>query len=238
MPWLSILLNAKKQSVKHSFSCYQAKSKNRDISIIRLFKEISRIQKALKADREALKKLDPSFESSYQLLFHAGYRSLRLYRIAHAFYISNFKFFAYLIYHLNRVIYSCDIHPAAEIEPGVVIDHGVGVVIGSTAVVGSGSVIYHGVTLGAKHITKGKRHPTVGKNVIIGAGAKLLGPINIGDYARIGANAVVLSDIPPKTTVVGIPARVVRFHSEYSDPKKDDLLCRFKRQFVLNSGGS
>jgi len=103
-----------------------------------------------------------------------------------------------------------DIHPAAEIEPGVVIDHGIGVVIGATASVKSGTVIYHGVTLGAKRICSGKRHPDIGRNVLIGAGAKILGPIKIGDNAVIGANAVVLRDVPENSLAVGIPARILR----------------------------
>lgn len=201
------------------------------MNIIKLFKEISRLKKALKADREVLKRLDPSLETWYQFLFHAGYRSLRLYRISRAFYLSGFKFIAYLIYHINRVFYSTDIHPGADIEPGVVIDHGVGVVIGSTAIVGSGTVIYHGVTLGAKYITKGKRHPTVGKNVIIGAGAKILGPIEIGDYAKIGANAVVINSVPENVTVAGIPAKIVKINN--NSLEESDSLCKIKPELTL-----
>lgn len=114
-----------------------------------------------------------------------------------------------------------DIHPAAEIEPGVVIDHGIGVVIGATATVKSGTVIYHGVTLGAKHICSGKRHPDVGRNVIIGAGAKILGPIKVGDNSVIGANAVVLNDVPENCLAVGIPARIVR-RDENAEPGGQD----------------
>ncbi|QAV32309.1 serine O-acetyltransferase [Fervidobacterium changbaicum] len=184
----------------------------------RLFKELRNMYRAIKLDKEYLKRLDPSFEVSYQYRFHAGFRSLKLYRLSHAFYVSGFKFIAYFIYHINRVLYTVDIHPAAVLEPGVVIDHGAGVVVGSTAIVGSGTVLYHGVTLGAKYITKGKRHPTVGKNVIIGAGAKVLGPVNIGDNAKIGANSVVISDIPDNATAVGIPARIV--NKNYRDDEK------------------
>ncbi|ODN30501.1 serine acetyltransferase [Fervidobacterium thailandense] len=162
-----------------------------------------------------LKRLDPSFEKDYQFLFHAGYQSLKLYRFSHAFYVSGFKFLAYLLYHINRILHAVDIHPAAVIEPGVVIDHGIGIVIGSTAYVGEGTIIYHGVTLGARKITSGKRHPTIGRNVILGAGAKVLGPIRVGDGARIGANAVVIEDVPPYATVVGIPAKV----RKNSDPQ-------------------
>jgi len=182
----------------------------RKLSLIRLVNGFSNARRQLREDREQLKKLDPSFEKAYQFLFHAGYRSLRLYRHAHAFYNAGFKFFAYFIYHLNRIIYSVDIHPACEIEAGVVIDHGTGIVIGSTACVGRGTIIYHGATLGTRHIVSGKRHPTVGRNVVLGAGAKILGPIMIGDFAKIGANSVVLEDVPANSTVIGIPGRVVK----------------------------
>lgn len=182
----------------------------RKLSFVRLVNELFNARRQLYEDREQLKRLDPSFEKAYQFLFHAGYRSLRLYRHAHAFYNAGFKFFAYFIYHLNRVIYSVDMHPASEIEAGVVIDHGTGIVIGSTAFVGRGTIIYHGVTLGTRYIVSGKRHPTVGRNVVLGAGAKVLGPIMIGDFAKIGANSVVLEDVPAGSTVIGIPGKVVK----------------------------
>ncbi len=111
---------------------------------------------------------------------------------------------------IARVRYSMDIHPAAEIEPGIFIDHGMGVVIGETASIGSGTLIYHGVTLGSAHLIKGKRHPTIGRNVLIGANATILGPIKICDGAKIGANAVVLRDVPCACTVVGNPAKIVK----------------------------
>jgi serine O-acetyltransferase len=190
----------------------------------KLVAELKKASVAIKLDKEYLRRLDPSFESSFQYLFHAGFRALRLYRIAHAFYVSDFKFLAYLIYHINRILYTVDIHPASLIEPGVVVDHGAGLVIGSTAVVGSGTVLYHGVTLGAKYITKGKRHPTVGRNVVIGAGAKVLGPVSIGDNAKIGANSVVISDVPKGATAVGIPARVV-IKDERNDEAANPLSC-------------
>ncbi len=103
-----------------------------------------------------------------------------------------------------------DIHPAAEIEPGIFIDHGIGTVIGETASVGEGTLIYHGVTLGATRVMNGKRHPTVGRNVLIGANASVLGPIKICDGAKIGANTVILHDVPCACTVVGNPAKIVK----------------------------
>jgi len=109
-----------------------------------------------------------------------------------------------------RIRYSMDIHPAAEIEGGIFIDHGMGVVIGETASIGSGTLIYHGVTLGSAIVMKGKRHPTVGRNVFIGANSTILGPIKICDGAKIGANAVVLKDVPCACTVAGNPAKIVK----------------------------
>lgn len=193
--------------------------------IIKLFSEFSSLRNTLREDKEALKKFDPSFEVWYQYWFHAGYKSLRLYRISKAFYDSGFKFFGYLFYHLNRVIYSVDIHPAAKISPGVVIDHGTGIVIGSTAEIGRGTVIYHGVTLGAKYITTGKRHPTIGENVVLGAGCKVLGPIYVGNNVKVGANSVVLYDVPDNSTVAGIPARIVSSNKAKSS-LEDDSVCR------------
>lgn len=160
---------------------------------------------------KAYLRLDPATSNVFQLiLFNASFHGLLLYRISHLFYEWKLYPLAYIFYYLKRVLFSMDIHPAAEIEPGVVIDHGIGVVIGSTASVGSGTLIYHGVTLGAKKVCSGKRHPDVGKNVLIGAGAKILGPIRIGDNSLVGANAVVLRDVPPNSLAVGIPAKILR----------------------------
>jgi len=186
----------------------------------RLASELAIVHRTLKKDRQMLKRLDSSLEKNYQFLFHAGYQSLKLYRFSHAFYVSGFKFLAYLLYHINRILHAVDIHPAAVIEPGVVIDHGAGVVIGSTAYIGEGTIIYHGVTLGARRFSSGKRHPTIGRNVILGAGAKVLGPIHVGDGARVGANAVVLEDVPPNATVVGIPAEVRRNSNQQTESIK------------------
>lgn len=173
----------------------------------KFFKDLKNTFIAIKKDKEEILKKDPSIENSYQVLFHVGFISLTFYRISHLFYINNLKFISFLIHFLSRILFSIDIHPAAKIEPGVVIDHGIGTVIGSTASIGEGTIIYHGVTLGAKNIQKGKRHPDVGKNVLIGAGAKILGPVKIGNNAKIGANSVVLDDVPENSVFVGIPAK-------------------------------
>jgi serine O-acetyltransferase len=177
-------------------------------------KDLSDLNKAIKLDKKEYLKKDPSIENSWQLMFHAGFLSLKLYRWSHLFYSHNLKFLAFLLHFISRVLFAIDINPAAKIEPGVVIDHGIGTVIGSTTTIGSGTLIYHGVTLGARNIQKGKRHPDVGKNVLIGSGAKILGPVKIGDNSQIGANAVVLKNVPPNTKATGIPAKIVGIINE------------------------
>ena len=166
---------------------------------------------AVRADESMYMKLDPALEKRWMLwISSVGFHALIAHRFSHLLWRWKLKFPALLVYTVVRVITSIDIHPAAGIEPGVVIDHGVGTVIGSTATVGSGTLIYHGVTLGSRLPMKGKRHPDVGRNVILGAGAKILGPIKVGDGAKVGANAVVLEDVPPRTTIAGIPAKVMK----------------------------
>ncbi|MDI6851061.1 MAG: serine O-acetyltransferase [bacterium] len=199
-----------------------------------LGKQYSEVRLAIKKDKEALKRLDPAFETPYQYLFHAGFQSLKLYRYSHMLYETGFKLIAFAIYHLARILYGVDIHPAAVIKPGVVIDHGVGLVIGSTAVVGSGTVLYHGVTLGSKNLSTGKRHPTLGRNVFVGAGAKILGPVKIGDGAKIGANSVVLNDVPENATAVGIPAKII-IKTTPNSKNSDDLdhLCEDEESHCL-----
>lgn len=165
----------------------------------------------IKKDIEQYKLKDPTIGSSWQVLFFsAGFQSLFMYRLYNNMWNHKLRFIAMIFYYFTRLIFSVDIHPAAQIEGGVVIDHAIGTVIGSTATVGSGTVIYHGVTLGARYIVNGKRHPDIGKNVIIGSGAKILGSISVGDNAKIGANSVVLDPVIAGTTVVGIPARIAK----------------------------
>ncbi|SHH56192.1 serine O-acetyltransferase EpsC [Thermosipho atlanticus] len=171
--------------------------------------DLKDVFRAIKKDKEEYLKKDPSIEFKWQLIFHVGFLSLKLYRWSHLLYKHNMKFLAYLLHFVSRVLFAVDINPSAEIEPGVVIDHGIGTVIGSTVTIGTGTLIYHGVTLGSRNIQKGKRHPDIGRNVLIGSGAKILGAIKIGDGAQIGANSVVLHDVAPYTKVVGIPAKKV-----------------------------
>ncbi|ELC8441185.1 serine O-acetyltransferase [Clostridium perfringens] len=163
--------------------------------------------KKLRYDIESVMKNDPAARSKIEvLLLYQSIHVLIFYRIANRLYRFKLFFLARLISQLGRFFTGIEIHPGAKIGKGLFIDHGMGVVIGETAEIGDNVTIYHGVTLGGTGKEKGKRHPTVGNNVIIGCGAKVLGPINIGDEAKIGANAVVLKDVPQGKTVVGIPA--------------------------------
>ena len=154
---------------------------------------------------------DPAARSKSQVLFlYPGVRALINYRIAHYFYKKGCYFIADWISKKTRRSTGIEIHPAAQIGKGVFIDHGMGVVIGETAIVGDYCTIYQGVTLGGTGKDKGKRHPTIGNNVTIGSGAKVLGPFSVGDNSKIAANAVVLSEIPPDSTCVGVPAHIVK----------------------------
>ncbi len=163
--------------------------------------------KKLKYDIENVMKNDPAARTKLEvLLLYQSIHVLIFYRIAHELYKIKLFFLARLVSQLGRFFTGIEIHPGAKIGKGLFIDHGMGVVIGETAEIGDNVTIYHGVTLGGTGKDKGKRHPTVGNNVIIGCGAKILGPISIGDGAKIGANSVVLKDVPKGKTAVGIPA--------------------------------
>ena len=166
--------------------------------------------KNINYDIEYILENDPAARTKLEVfLLYPSVHALILHRLAHRLYKKNRFFIARLISQLNRALTGIEIHPGATIGKGILIDHGMGVVIGETAEVGDRVTIYHGTTLGGTGKDTGKRHPTVGSNVIIGAGSKLLGPIIIVDNAKIGANAVVLKDVPQGATVVGIPGRVV-----------------------------
>jgi serine O-acetyltransferase len=153
---------------------------------------------------------DPAARNWLEVLFcYPGLQALLFHRFAHWLYVVGIPFIPRLISHISRFITGIEIHPGAQIGEGVFIDHGMGVVIGETAIVGDYCLIYQGVTLGGTGKQSGKRHPTVGENVVVGAGAKVLGNIQIGNDVRIGAGSVVLRDVPSHCTVVGIPGRVV-----------------------------
>ena len=163
---------------------------------------------------KSIKTNDPAARSVLEILLcYPGLHAVLLYRISHVFYNCKLFLIARMINYFARMLTGVDIHPGAKIGKRLFIDHAQGVVIGETAEIGDNVVMYHGSTLGGTGKDKGKRHPTVGNNVIIGCGAKVLGNIAIGDNAKIGANAVVLKDVPANATVVGVPGRVVKSSS-------------------------
>ena len=167
--------------------------------------------KDLKDTIAAYQARDPAARSWLEiLLLYPGIKAVRSHRLAHWCYRHNLKFLARAISQRSRRRTGIEIHPGATIGRRLVIDHVMGIVIGETAEIGDDCLIYHGVTLGGTGKDVGKRHPTIGNNVLIGTGAKVLGPIKVGDNSRIAANSVVLKEIPEDSTAVGIPARVVR----------------------------
>ena len=196
----------------------------------------------LAQDIRAVKERDPAARSSLEvLLLYSGLHAIIWHRLAHRLYKARLFFLARLISQISRFFTGIEIHPGAKICRGVFIDHGSGVVIGETAEIGDGCTIYQGVTLGGTGKDKGKRHPTLGKNVLVGAGARILGPFNVGDNAKIAANAVVLSEVPANSTAVGVPARVVRLNGvrveqldqvHIPDPVSQEL-CRLEHQIDL-----
>jgi serine O-acetyltransferase len=163
-----------------------------------------------RADWKAVFRNDPAARNGMEVLTYAGLHAVTWHRVAHFLWRHNLKFAARLVSQVTRFFTGIEIHPGATIGKGFFIDHGMGVVIGETAEIGDNCLIYHGVTLGGTGKDKGKRHPTIGNNVLIGAGAKLLGPITIGDNAMIGAGSVVLEEVKPDMTVTGTKARAVK----------------------------
>ncbi len=164
---------------------------------------------ALAKDFKIIFERDPAARNWLEVLFcYPGFQALLFHRFAHRLYRLGFPLMPRLISHFSRFITGIEIHPGAQIGHGVFIDHGMGVVIGETAIVGDYTLIYQGVTLGGTGKETGKRHPTLGENVVVGAGAKVLGNIYIGNNVRIGAGSVVLRDVPSDSTVVGVPGRI------------------------------
>lgn len=162
-------------------------------------------------DVAAIRERDPAARSTADILLcYPGLHALIAHRVANRLWRWKLTLPARLVSYVARAVTGIDIHPGASIGPGLFIDHGAGVVIGETAELGENVTLYHGVTLGGVSWSPGKRHPTVGDNVVIGAGAKVLGPLNLGPSARVGANSVVIEDVPPHATVIGIPARIVQ----------------------------
>ncbi len=165
----------------------------------------------LKSDIESVKKRDPAARNTIEILLtYSGLHAVLMYRISHWFYKRKLFTVARMISQFARFWTGIEIHPGAKIGKGLFIDHGMGVVIGETAEIGDNCLIYQGVTLGGTGKDKGKRHPTLGNNVMVGAGARVLGPFKVGDNSKIAANAVVLEEVPPNCTAVGVPARIVK----------------------------
>ncbi len=173
--------------------------------------------RTIRRDIQSVLKRDPAARNSLDvLLCYSGLHAIWSHRLAHWLWRKNLRLAGRLVSQFTKTVTAVEIHPGAIIGPGFFIDHGVGVVIGETAEIGADVTIYHGVTLGGTSLEKGKRHPTLGDRVVVGAGAKLLGAIEIGDDARIGANSVVVQSVPPNSVVVGVPGRTViraRAHS-------------------------
>ncbi len=177
----------------------------------------------IKSDIAAVRERDPAARSAIEiLLLYPGMKAIRMYRRAHWFYKHKCFFLARLISQRAARKTGIEIHPGATIGKGLFIDHGTGVVIGETAEIGENCTIYQGVTLGGTGKDHGKRHPTLGNNVMVGAGAKVLGPFKVGDNSRIAAGAVVLSEVPENSTAVGVPARVVKMGIKRDDDNKLD----------------
>ena len=177
-------------------------------------------------------KHDPAARNRFEVvLTYSGFHALVMYRFAHFMYVHGYKLTARIVSQLATFFTGIEIHPGAKIGSGVFIDHGEGVVIGETAVVGNNVVIYQGVTLGGTGKDKGKRHPTIEDNVMISAGAKILGPFTVGRNAKIGAGSIVLKEVPPNATVVGVPGKVVKLNGirvddldqTLPDPVSDEL---------------
>ena len=165
----------------------------------------------IKKDLKAVLRYDPAARNKLEvILTYSGFHALVMYRFAHFMYLHNYKLVARLVSQFAKFLTGIEIHPGATIGKNLFIDHGMGVVIGETTVIGDNCTLYQGVTLGGTGKDQGKRHPTLGNNVLVGAGAKVLGPFRVGDNARVAAGAVVLDAVPDNATAVGVPARIAR----------------------------
>ncbi len=193
----------------------------------------------LKEDIKAVFDRDPAARSALEVFFcYPGLHALWFHRLSHWFWTRQFYFLGRFVSHLGRFLTGIEIHPGATIGKGFFIDHGMGVVIGETAEIGNNVTLYHGVTLGGVSWEKTKRHPTVEDNVVIGSGAKVLGPFTVGKGSKIGSNSVVVKEVPPNATVVGIPGRTVVAteqpmermdlqHGRLPDPEAKAISCLF-----------
>ncbi len=181
----------------------------------------------LKEDIRCVFDRDPAARTGFEVFTtYPGLHAVWMHRVTHSLWQSGFKWLARFLSNVARLFTGIEIHPGAEIGRRFFIDHGMGVVIGETAVIGDDCTLYHGVTLGGTSWQKGKRHPTLGRDVVVGAGAKVLGPIDIGDGARIGSNAVVVKAVPPGATVVGIPGRIIERAEDRVTQRRADTAAR------------
>ncbi len=173
------------------------------------------VKKQMRGEIKGAMERDPAARSEWEvLLLYPSIFALASHKIAHPLHKKGFTFLARLISQTSRGITGIEIHPGAKISKGLFIDHGMGVVIGETAEIGNNVTLYQGVTLGGTGKEKGKRHPTLGNNVVVGSGAKMLGSFKVGDNVQIGSNAVVIKEVPPNSVVVGVPGRIVRQHGQ------------------------
>ncbi|HEX3037961.1 MAG TPA: serine O-acetyltransferase EpsC [Oscillospiraceae bacterium] len=196
--------------------------------------------KRLKEEIDSVMERDPAARSRLEVyMLYSGFKAVRAYRRANWFYRHDMKFIARFLSQRSRHKTGIEIHPGATIGKGLFIDHGMGVVIGETTEIGDNCTLYQNVTLGGTGKDHGKRHPTLGNNVMVGAGAKVLGPFRVGDNSRVAAGAVVLDEVPDNATAVGVPARVVRINGvrpcnidqvHFSDPVSQEL-CKLQYEF-------
>jgi serine O-acetyltransferase len=197
-------------------------------------RRLSAALNTLRDDLRAARDRDPAAHSTGEILLYQGLHAVWMHRAAHALYVRGHRFSARLVSQLSRFFTGIEIHPGARIGRGLFIDHGMGVVIGETTEIGDDVTLYQGVTLGGTGNQGGKRHPTVGNRVIVGTGAQVLGPLVIGEDAKIGAGAIVIKDVPAETTVVGNPGRPVAIsgrrvsgpeleHTRLPDPVAESL---------------
>ncbi len=181
----------------------------------------------LKEDLACVFERDPAARNRFEILtLYPGFHAVLAHRLAHRLWQRHFKWLARAVANIARLFTGIEIHPGAVIGRRFFIDHGMGVVIGETAVIGDDCTLYHGVTLGGTSWQKGKRHPTLGRDVVVGAGAKVLGPIEIGDGARIGSNAVVVKTVPAGATAVGVPGRIIEPASDAAAQRRADTAQR------------
>ncbi len=178
---------------------------------------------------------DPAATNPIEVvLTYPGLHALLVHRLAHFLYVIGIPILPRVVSHISRMLTGIEIHPGATIGRGLFIDHGMGVVVGETSEIGNNVTMYQGVTLGGTGQERGKRHPTIGDNVMIGVGAKILGAITVGENSKIGAGAVVLNDVPPNSTAVGVPAKVVTFHVPDGSSRRVEYLPDPEADMISN----